>query len=48
VTRETLEEMHWQVLPHPTYGPDVAPSDFHLVSLLRDALEGKGFKSWQN
>jgi len=29
VTTGTLEGMHWEVLPHPAYSPDmVVPSDF--------------------
>ena len=25
-----LETLKWEVLPHPPYLPDIAPSDFHL------------------
>ncbi|KAG5318210.1 MOS1T transposase, partial [Pseudoatta argentina] len=25
-----LETLKWEVLPHPLYSPDIAPSDFHL------------------
>ncbi|KAG5327314.1 MOS1T transposase, partial [Pseudoatta argentina] len=25
-----LETLKWEVLPHPPYSPDIAPSDFHL------------------
>jgi len=32
LTAGTLVEMHWEVLPYPTYRPDTAPSDFHLFS----------------
>jgi len=32
-------------LPHPAYSPDLAPSDFHLFGLLKDALEGKRFRA---
>jgi hypothetical protein len=31
----TLEWMHWEVLPHPTYSPDPVPSDFHLFGPLK-------------
>jgi histone-lysine N-methyltransferase SETMAR len=34
VTTGTLEEMHWEVLPHPAYSPDLAPDDFHLFGPL--------------
>ena len=28
--KDTLEVLGWDVLPHPPYSPDVAPSDYHL------------------
>jgi len=31
VTTGTSEEIHWEVLPHPAYGSDLVPSDFHLL-----------------
>jgi hypothetical protein len=36
--------MHWQVLPHPTYSPDMS-SDFHLFGPLKEALGGKTFRA---
>jgi histone-lysine N-methyltransferase SETMAR len=33
------------VLPHPPYSPDLAPSDFHLLGALNDAIRGKRFGS---
>ena len=33
------------VLPHPLYGPDVAPSYFHLFVLMKDGLSGQRFSS---
>ncbi|XP_017795782.1 PREDICTED: histone-lysine N-methyltransferase SETMAR-like [Habropoda laboriosa] len=29
-TRQKLLELGWDVVPHPPYSPDLAPSDFHL------------------
>ena len=29
VVKETLEGLNWDVLPHPPYSPDIAPSDNH-------------------
>jgi histone-lysine N-methyltransferase SETMAR len=37
VTTGTLKEMHWEMLPHPAYRPDLAPSDFHLFGPLKEA-----------
>jgi histone-lysine N-methyltransferase SETMAR len=32
--------MGWRVLPHPSYRPDLTPSDFHFFGSLKDALRG--------
>jgi len=37
--------MHWEVLPHPAYSPDLAPTDFHVFGPLKEALGGKGLKA---
>ena len=29
-TRRTMERWGWEILEHPPYSPDLAPSDFHL------------------
>ena len=38
ITRQKLEEFWWEVLPHPPYSPDLAPSDYHLFRSLRNHL----------
>jgi len=48
VTTGTLEEMHWEVLPHPAYSPDLPPNDFHLFGPLREALGGKRFGAYED
>lgn len=40
VTREKLEELGWEVLMHPPYSPDLAPSDYHLFRSLQNSLNG--------
>jgi histone-lysine N-methyltransferase SETMAR len=37
------EKFGWTVLPHPSYSPDVAPSDFHLFRPINDGLWGQNF-----
>ena len=33
----------WTVLPHPPYSLDLAPSDFHLFTPLKDGLRVQRF-----
>ena len=41
VTRQKLE---WDILPHPPYSPDLAPSDYYLFR-SQNFLDGKTFTS---
>ncbi|UYV61060.1 hypothetical protein LAZ67_1003275 [Cordylochernes scorpioides] len=34
VTFETLQKHNFEVLTHPSYSPDIAPLDFHLLGPL--------------
>lgn len=44
-TRQKLLSLGWDVLPHPPYSPDLAPSDFHLFRSLQNSLNRKTFVS---
>ena len=44
-TKDLLDELDWEVLPHPPYSPDIAPSDFHLFRSLKNWLKGRRFNS---
>lgn len=33
ITNAAIHELGWEVSPHPSYAPDLAPSDFHLFRL---------------
>lgn len=44
-TRNLLDSWHWEILPHPAYSPDLAPSDFHLFPKLKKHLRGQRFHS---
>lgn len=45
MTRQKLLELGWDVLPHPPYSPDLAPSDYYLFWSLQNSLSGKTFAS---
>ena len=38
VTRQKLREIGWEVLLHPPYSPDLAPSDYHLFLSMANEL----------
>ena len=44
-TMAKLNELGFELLTHPPYSPDLAPSDFFLFSDLKRMLAGKKFKS---
>ena len=43
ITQQKLVQLGWDVLPHPPYSPDLAPSDYHLFRSLQNSLNGKSF-----
>ncbi|KAG5318729.1 MOS1T transposase, partial [Pseudoatta argentina] len=42
-----LETLKWEVLPHPSYSPDIAPSDFHLFRSMAHGLADRRFHSYE-
>lgn len=40
MTRQKLLDLGWDVLQHPPYSPDLAPSDYHLFRALQNSLNG--------
>ncbi|GFR73167.1 histone-lysine N-methyltransferase SETMAR [Elysia marginata] len=44
-TRETIASFGWTTLPHPSYSPDLAPSDYHLFGPMKQALRGKHYEN---
>jgi len=42
LTINTIRQLNWEVLEHPAYSPDLAPSDFQF-GLLKNALRGRRF-----
>ena len=47
ITRNKLNEIGWEILPHPSYSPDIAPSDYHLFQSLQHFLKNKRFDNKQ-
>jgi [histone H3]-lysine36 N-dimethyltransferase SETMAR len=45
VAMATIHDCGFELLSHPPYSPDLAPSDFHLFRLLKDSLRGRVFES---
>ncbi|GFU87812.1 histone-lysine N-methyltransferase SETMAR [Trichonephila clavipes] len=51
VIRQNLRELGWEVLMHPPYSPELAPSDYHLFLVLQNFLSDKKLGSredWEN
>ena len=44
-TMAKLNELSFELLPHPPYSPDLAPSDYYLFADLKEMLQGKRFYS---
>ncbi|KAG5314398.1 MOS1T transposase, partial [Pseudoatta argentina] len=42
-----LEALKWEVLPHPLYSPDIAPSDFHLFRSMAHGPADRRFHSYE-
>jgi histone-lysine N-methyltransferase SETMAR len=43
LTQQKLAELGWEVLDHPPYSPDLAPSDYKAFRSLQNWLNGKEF-----
>ncbi|GBP39654.1 Mariner Mos1 transposase [Eumeta japonica] len=43
-----LGTLKWDVLPHPPYSPDIAPSDYHLFRSMARGLTDQKFTSYED
>ncbi|PNF43068.1 hypothetical protein B7P43_G02717 [Cryptotermes secundus] len=46
-TLEAIAKMGWEVLPRPSYSPDLAPSDYHLFGFVKHQLRGQRFEGFE-
>ncbi|GFX48781.1 histone-lysine N-methyltransferase SETMAR [Trichonephila clavipes] len=44
-TTALVERFGWEMVSHPPYSPDLAPSDFHLFPELKKNLGGTQFQT---
>lgn len=44
LNQEKIKQLNWEVLPHPPYSPDIAPSDFYLFRSMQHCMKNKNFK----
>ena len=45
VTTGLLNQFGWDIVTHPPYSPDIAPSDYHLFPELKKHLGGTQFRT---
>ncbi|UYV77277.1 hypothetical protein LAZ67_15000322 [Cordylochernes scorpioides] len=54
VVKVELQELEWEVLQHPPYSPDLAPTDYYLFRYMSNHMRGTNFddeedlKPWLN
>lgn len=48
IVQDTLKTLNWEILPHPPYSPDIAPSDFHLFRSMSHGLSNQSFHSYED
>jgi hypothetical protein len=44
-TQALLEHLNWELFDHHTYSPDLAPSDYHLFTYLKNSLRSLCFNN---
>ena len=45
MTLEVIKELRWELLPHPPYSPDMAPSDYHLFLSMDNYMRNRQLKN---
>lgn len=47
LVKDTLKRFEWEILPHPPYSPDLAPSDYHLFRSMAHGLAEQHFANFE-
>jgi histone-lysine N-methyltransferase SETMAR len=47
MTQQKIKELNWEILDHPPYSLDLAPSDYHLFKSLQNHLNNKKFERFE-
>jgi histone-lysine N-methyltransferase SETMAR len=45
--QQKIKELNWELLDHPPYSPDLAPSDYHLFRSLQNHLNNRKFERFE-
>jgi histone-lysine N-methyltransferase SETMAR len=45
--QQKIKELNWEILDHPPYSPDFAPSDYHLFRSLQNYLYNKKLERFE-
>jgi hypothetical protein len=45
-TKAAIQELNWEILPHPPYSPDLDPSDCRLFCALFNTLRDDSFNNY--
>jgi transposase len=43
LSMNAISECGFELVPHPPYSPDLAPSDYHLFRFLKSDIKGRRF-----
>ena len=44
-TVEVINSLGWELLPHPPYSSDIAPSDYHLFRAMDNHMRNRQFRT---
>lgn len=45
IVQQKIQSLDWELLPHPPYSPDIAPSDYYLFRSLQNNLTNMNFNN---